>query len=305
MMAKPDAIAVKGGRGGSGAGSAPVQRARRSGKAQEKTNAAIAIKLRDYAELLTQQGADGFRQRAYSRAADVVSALERPLDEILRESGRDGLVTLPGIGKGIAGAIAEMIETGRWAQLERLRGELAPEKLFRTIPGIGPELAARLAEDGHMETLEDLEAALHLGALDVKGFGPRRRAMIAAALAQRLGRPLALRTAETPAPPVALLLEVDALYRKQAAAGSLRTIAPKRFNPSGEAWLPIMHARHDDWHFTALYSNTLLAHQLDKTRDWVVIYYHLGDQPEGRCTVVTETRGPNAGQRVVRGRESE
>lgn len=301
MMARPVAIAVKGGGGSSAARSAP--RPHDDGDARE--NAAIAAKLRDYSELLEQQGEDGFRQRAYVRAAEMVAGLDRPLGDILREGGRDGLVALPGIGKGIAGAIAEMIETGRWAQLDRLRGEMAPEKLFRTIPGIGPELAARLAEDGHLETLEDLEAALHLGQLNVKGFGPRRRAMIAAALAERLGRPLAPRAAETPAPPVEMILEVDELYRKRAAAGALRTIAPKRFNPSGEAWLPIMHARHDDWHFTALYSNTLLAHQLDKTRDWVVIYYHLGDQPEGRCTVVTETRGPNAGKRVVRGRETE
>jgi len=50
-------------------------------------------------------------------------------------------------------------------------------------------------------------------------------------------------------------------YRK-AADGSLRTIAPKRFNPSGEAWLPVPHAQRGEWHFTALYSNTARAHPL-------------------------------------------
>ncbi len=289
-----------------GSGATGARTDRRAGdRKRDETNASIAGKLRDYANLLQQQGEDGFRQRAYDRAADTLVDLARPIDAILAEGGRDALVALPGIGKGIAGAIAEMCETGRWGQLERLRGDLAPEKLFRTIPGIGPELAARLVDEGHLETLEDLEAALHLGKLDVSGFGPRRRAMVAAALSERLGRPLAPGPVDTPAPPVALLLEVDALYRSKAQAGELRMIAPRRFNPSGEAWLPVMHARHDDWHFTALYSNTLIAHQLDKTRDWVVIYYHLDDQPEGRCTVVTETRGPNSGKRVVRGRENE
>ena len=66
-----------------------------------------------------------------------------------------------------------------------------------------------------------------------------------------------------------------------------------------------MHARHDDWHFTVLFSNTGLAHELGKTNDWVVIFYHQDDLPEGRCTVVTETHGPQKGNRVVRGRESE
>lgn len=108
-----------------------------------------------------------------------------------------------------------------------------------------------------------------------------------------------------PIPPVALLLDADALYRARAAAGELRRIAPKRFNPTGEAWLPIMHARRGDWHLTVLYSNTAQAHDLGRTRDWVVIYFHKADEPEGRCTVVTERQGPLAGKRVVRGREDE
>jgi DNA polymerase (family X) len=55
----------------------------------------------------------------------------------------------------------------------------------------------------------------------------------------------------------------------------------------------------------ALCSNTALAHRLGRTRDWVVIYYYDGDHREGQCTVVTETRGALAGERVVRGRELE
>ncbi len=95
------------------------------------------------------------------------------------------------------------------------------------------------------------------------------------------------------------------MYRKRAAAGLLRTIAPKRHNPEHRNWLPIMHARHGEWHFTALYSNTALAHQLGKTHDWVIIYFQLEGHGEGRCTVVTETKGAMAGKRVVRGREDE
>ena len=38
---------------------------------------------------------------------------------------------------------------------------------------------------------------------------------------------------------------------------------------------------------------------------WVVIYFYDGDHHEGQCTVVTETHGPLAGKRVVRGREAE
>jgi putative hydrolase len=85
----------------------------------------------------------------------------------------------------------------------------------------------------------------------------------------------------------------------------LPKIAPRRFNPSGEAWLPILHTERGEWHFTALFSNTARAHELGRNRDWVVIYFHEDSGPEGQRTVVTETRGPAAGQRVVRGREAE
>ncbi|MGB3536629.1 MAG: hypothetical protein WBA42_00560 [Mesorhizobium sp.] len=66
-----------------------------------------------------------------------------------------------------------------------------------------------------------------------------------------------------------------------------------------------MHASREGWHFTALYSNSRLAHELDKTSDWVVIHYQRDGPSEGRVTVVTQTRGPTTGRRVVRGREDE
>ncbi|MGZ5127014.1 MAG: DNA-binding protein, partial [Burkholderiales bacterium] len=67
----------------------------------------------------------------------------------------------------------------------------------------------------------------------------------------------------------------------------------------------IMHASRDGWHFTVLYSNTARAHELGRTRDWVVVYFYDGDHAEGQHTIVTEARGTLAGRRVVRGREAE
>ena len=270
------------------------------------TNHKISLLLREFADLLEQQGEDGFRQRAYRRAADTLDTLDRPIQEVFLEKGHEGLIALPTIGKGIAAAIAEMVTTGRWSQLARLKGELTPEKLFRTLPGIGPALAQRLADELELESLEDLEAALHDPGVKISGIGPRRRAILTALLAERLGRPVGLGTLESRTrPPVDLLLKVDAIYREHAERNLLRKIAPKRFNPSGEAWLPILHARHDDWHFTALYSNTQRAHQLGKTRDWVVVYHHIDGETEGQSTIVTETHGQLAGKRIVRGREEE
>ncbi|HET7730543.1 MAG TPA: hypothetical protein VFK48_10965, partial [Usitatibacter sp.] len=97
----------------------------------------------------------------------------------------------------------------------------------------------------------------------------------------------------------------DREYRDRAATGGLRTIAPRRFNPGGSAWLPILHTMRGPWHFTALYSNSALAHRVGKTHDWVIVYFYDGDHVERQHTIVTEPRGELSGRRVVRGREDE
>ena len=275
------------------------------------SNVAIAAKLREMADVLEQQQADSFRIAAYRRAAETLESLATPLESLLREKGLSGLVALPGIGRGIASAIAEMLGTGRWTQLERLSGELAPEQLFQTVPGIGPKLAQRIHDELHIDTLEALElAALELAAHEgslahVPGVGARRAAAIRASLGERLGRRRVRSSGPAEAPTIADLLDVDREYRDKAAKRELRTIAPKRFNPSGEAWLPVLHTRRGDWVYTALYSNTRKAHELGRTHDWVVLYFHRGTEAEAQCTVVTESRGALAGRRVVRGREGE
>lgn len=264
----------------------------------------LAQRLDAYAALLEQQGDNRFRVRAYRDAAIELGRIAEPVRAIYGREGVAGLVALPKIGHGIAAALAQMLTTGRWAQLERLQGESGAAGVFATIPGIGPALANRLADQEDIETLEELETALQPGAKPIPGFGPRRRHAVLAQLSERLGR---FRTARpgTPPPPVEILLAADASYRRRAAAGELATIAPRRFNPEGVSWLPILHEKRGEWFLTLMYSNTALAHELGRTRDWVVIYYHRDGQPDDRCTVVTETRGPLQGKRVIRGREAE
>jgi hypothetical protein len=276
-------------------------------------NRRIAQRLREMADLLHAQQANPFRVGAYRRAADTLERLDVDARDVLAQRGREGLDALPGIGRGIAAAIAEILESGRWTQLDRLRGSVEPAALFRTVPGIGPGLAQRIHDALGVETLEALEVAGHDGRLAaVPGVGPRRAAAIRAALADILGwSGLARRSlpGESPRgeaePPASVLLDVDEEYRRRAEAGTLPKIAPRRFNPEGEAWLPVLHAVREPWHFTALYSNTARAHELGRTRDWVVLYFHDDDHVERQRTVVTETRGSLAGRRVVRGREPE
>lgn len=269
-------------------------------------NQTIAAKLRELADLLEQQQANPFRVNAYRRAARTIAGHGEALSALLEREGLEGLERLPGVGHSIALAIEEILSTGRWLQLDRLRGSLDPEQVFRSIPGVGPALAKRIHDALEVETLTALELAAHDGRLEqVAGVGPRRAGMISAALAQMLQARPAKGRLSSKEPPVEMLLDVDREYREKAAAGNLRKIAPRRFNPTGEAWLPILHTQRDDWHFTVLFSNTARAHELAKTNDWVVLYFHTDHGAEAQRTVVTESFGPITGRRVIRGREGE
>jgi len=264
-------------------------------------NLDVAEHFREAADLLEAQDASPFRVRAYRQGASTLSQLDRSVEAIYEQEGRDGLEGLPNIGVSLTNAIVEMLQTGgRWRFLERLEGTVTPESVFRQVAGIGPELAERIHDQLDIDTLEELEQAAHDGRLDaVEGFGERRLQTVRESLESKLRR----RRDGDADVPVSELLDVDREYRRKAARDELRRIAPRRFNPEGEAWLPILHTERDGRHYTALYSNTARAHELNKTDDWVVLY--LEDEDQAQWTVVTEPSGPLDGKRVVRGREAE
>jgi DNA uptake protein ComE-like DNA-binding protein len=284
-------------------------------KGLQPSNEEIADVLERIAVLLDAQRASSFRVHAYSAAAKTVRESIRPLTDILEAEGTQGLERLPTIGKSIASVIQEYVHTGRTALLERLEGQVSPEDLFTTVPGIGEELARRIHRELNIDTLEELEIAAHDGRLErLVGFGERRVRGIRDTLAGMLSRSVSRRARRLrlqkfhdlleEQPSIGTILSIDKEYRRRAEAGELPSVAPRRFNPEKRAWLPILHADRDDWSFTAMYSNSALAHELGMTRDWVIIYYER-DGEEDQCTVVTERRGQLAGKRVVRGRESE
>jgi hypothetical protein len=277
-------------------------------------NEEIAGVLEEIADLLEAQNANVHRVRAYRNAAHSIRSLERNVPSIVRQEGHQALTEIPNIGDSLAGLIEEYVETGHSGLLDRLRGEISPQDVFVQVPGIGEELAHRISARLDIATLEELEQAAHDGRLEtVPGFGPRRVRNVRVALAGMLSRAAQRRDRrgqrkgterQAGRPSVEALLRIDREYRQGAKAGELRTIAPKRFNPNNEAWLPILHTEEEGWEFTALYSNTARAHELGRTHDWVVIYYSR-DGRESQATVVTARQGDLEGQRVVRGRESE
>lgn len=287
----------------------PEAPSKRPGGLSLQGNVPLADRLDEIAALLESQGASPFRVRAYRTAAQTLRGLDRPVDGILRREGLAGLEQLPGIGRSLAHTIEQLIRTGRSALLERLQGMSVPEKLFATVPDIGPQLARQIHDRLGIETLAELEQAARDGRLaDVPGMGPKRIRAVRESLAGRFRRrdatPALRRPQPSDEPPVGELLDVDQQYRLLAEQGRLPRIAPRRFNPTQEAWLPVLHTHRGDRHYTAMYSNTARAHELGTLRDWVVIYR---DDPggHGQWTVLTGRFGKLQNHRIVGGREEE
>jgi hypothetical protein len=264
-------------------------------------NEEVARRLEKAAELLEERGENLFRVRAYRVAADTVRRLPRQAADILAGGGRRALMELRGIGERLSVTLEQLLLTGHMPVIDGL-GE-RPEDVFGSVAGLGPELSRRIHDTLHIGSLADLERAAYDGRLSrVPGMGPKRLRGIREALAGRFRRAVGGPVAEPP--PVEDVLAVDRDYREKAGKGALRQLAPRRFNPSGEVWLPVLKTRKGGCRFRAMFSNTATAHRAGREHDWVVVYFEK-DGATGQCTVVTETGGPLEGRRVVRGRETE
>jgi len=171
-------------------------------------NAEIAAMFDQAAELLEIGGENQFRVRAYRRAAREIEGLPKAVGSLLM-AGRD-LSELPGIGKDLAGKIADIVKTGHFDLLDTLKRKL-PGELgdMAALPGLGPKRIKLLYDKLKVRSLNDLHRAIKTGRLrELRGFGP--------AIEQKL-----LGALEKPRPATRFKLSV-AEAEAEALAGFLR-----------------------------------------------------------------------------------
>jgi DNA polymerase (family X) len=135
-------------------------------------NAEISAMFDQTADLLELRGDNPFRVRAYRRAARTIEGLSQGVGTMLA-AGAD-LSDLPGIGKDLAGKIADIVRTGRFQLLESLKTRM-PGDIgdMAALPGLGPKRIKLLYDKLKVRTLDDLRRVARQGRLaELKGFGP-------------------------------------------------------------------------------------------------------------------------------------
>ncbi len=146
-------------------------------------NLAIARVLGEIGDLLEIRNENPFKIRAYRNAADTILHLG---DQVASLSSADRL-SLPGIGKDLAGKIAELIDTGACAYHQELLQEFPPTILdLLRLQGVGPKTVATLYRHLEIRSLDDLERAGRSGRIrELKGMGAKKEALILKALEDR------------------------------------------------------------------------------------------------------------------------
>jgi len=172
-------------------------------------NKTIAGLLYETADLMEIDAADPFRIRSYRRAAESVDGLPAPIWDLIPDQKK--LLEIPGIGKGMAANLRELMDSGKLSVREELMAKYRPSMLeLLRIQGLGPktiqliwsayqvcdvEGVEKLAKEGKIRTLprmgEKQEQKILKGIEDYRRLSGRFHLDDADRVAQQLAAHLA------------------------------------------------------------------------------------------------------------------
>jgi DNA polymerase (family 10) len=120
-------------------------------------NREIARLLAETADLMEIAGEDPFRIRSYRKAADVIEGYAERIEEIVGDRARK-VTDIPGIGKGLAAVLAEILARGSFERRDEMLEKYPPTALeLLKIQGLGPKSIALLWEHYRVSPIDDLE----------------------------------------------------------------------------------------------------------------------------------------------------
>ena len=128
-------------------------------------NLTIARLLEETASLLEIDAADPFRIRSYHRAAEAIQQQTTQLETLVHDP--KALLAIPGIGKGMATNIVDLVTTGTMPIRAELLAKYSPTLLeLLNLPGMGPKTVALVWSALGVTDIDSLEAAAQAGHLD-------------------------------------------------------------------------------------------------------------------------------------------
>ena len=137
----------------------------------------VARILEEIGTFLELKGENSFKVRAYYNAARAIEATSDDLHALAKEEKLD---EIPGVGKGIAEKISELLKRGRSSYHEELKKEIPTGILdMLEIPSVGPKRAKLLHDKLGISSLGELEYACKENRLlDLEGFGEKSQEKI-------------------------------------------------------------------------------------------------------------------------------
>ena len=149
-------------------------------------NKRISEILEEIGDILEVEGKRSrFEVLAYRKAATTIETLQERVEDIYRKDGVEGLMELQGIGKGIAGGIAELIDTGHMKKYDTLKKSFPVDfNTLTSIQGLGAKKVYRLYRELGIKSVGDLKKAVQEHRImTLEGFGEKSELEIGKGLA--------------------------------------------------------------------------------------------------------------------------
>ena len=182
------------------------------------TNAGVAAILHRYAAVLNAGGEDGFKIKAYRRAAETIERMPGAVADLVARG--NNLQNLPGIGKAISSAIEEIVRTGKFQRLDETLTPMPPAMVeLISRPLLDPKRVQSIYKKLGIHTLKELAERLELGAIR-ESFGDRMELHIRQGLDSRPR--MLLRKADQLAGPIEAFLKSIPGVATVERTGSLR-----------------------------------------------------------------------------------
>ena len=188
-------------------------------------NKEIARLLWETADLMEIAGEDGFRIRSYRNGGNAIESYPERVLDILNDPARH-VTDIPGIGKGLAAVLREIVARGSCEKRDALLLKFPPSALeFLKIQGLGPKGIALIFEHYRITTIDELEQLCKEQKLrSLPRMGGKLEEKVLKSIQQyrqRTGRYLLSEAEATAAELIQYLVELPGI-EKITPAGSLR-----------------------------------------------------------------------------------